>query len=148
MIQQRQHAPAPDAPLSRDEAIASVGPGWARLVANAWDVAHSAGWPVLTCKEKFGRLVIYLRSGDITDTHRVQTVGRAMFDAEEHSAETCEACGAPGVLWNDVTHDAPEPLVGVSHARWVKTLCVPCAWRYYGEGDRGWDDIAGRWCVG
>lgn len=53
-------------------------------------------------KEKFGTLRFYYRGGDSAIASIIQVM-------ENHSAHTCEECGAPGMLRHD--------------RKWVKTFC-------------------------
>ena len=55
-------------------------------------------------KEKFGTLRVYAQS-------YTKEADRAIRKAEEASAETCEACGAPG---------------STAGGGWIRTLCTSC----------------------
>jgi hypothetical protein len=87
---------------TREEALASVEPGWAGLINQVWDATlafekqHSLTVRVQQVKEKFGGLRIY--------AHFVEEVSREDQDwlraeiamAETASLALCEECGAPG----------------------------------------------------
>lgn len=127
----------PNDGYSREEALASVGAGWADLVGRAWDTATAAGGRVSQVKEKWGALRVYhnLAGPFRIDVHPpspsagayqigpATALSRVLDEIEAASSRTCERCGAAG----DVT---------ATH--WVKTLCPTDAdaWR---TGDKGWD---------
>lgn len=125
--------------LARDEAVAAVGPGWAALA----DAAHAAGVHVTTMKEKLDRFECYA-AGLPWPSPAADALHAAPVAITDASVRTCEACGAPGQTWTD--ERAPPLLSGkCRRLTWRKTLCQPCAWRYYAESVRGWDRVAGRW---
>ena len=100
---------------TREEALASVEPGWADLINQVWDATlafekqRSLTVRVQQVKEKFGGLRIY--------AHFVEKVSREDQDwlrgvitaAETASFTLCEECGAPG------EQDA--------QSYWILTLC-------------------------
>ena len=97
-----------------EQALASVGKGWAPIVERLWRLCKAQTPPVMIeqVKEKYGGLRFYV--GGATE---------AVFDAidagEAESYTICEDCGKPG------------------HARaggWILTLCDECA-RRHGKGD-------------
>lgn len=134
---------APRPGLSREEAVAAVGPGWAELAGAAWDAVHAAGARVTTAKEKLGRLETYY-AGLTWPSPEADALHARLAAITEASTRTCEACGVPGTTWDDAS--APPLLSGLTRIlTWRKSLCVPCAWRFYAESVRGWDRIAGRW---
>ncbi len=94
--------------IDRDVARKSVGPGWAGLIHEAYDLidlSRPFGVSVTQVKEKYGTLRIYISSASTI-----------FFDALEEicdkSAITCEDCGNPGYTrW---------------HLGWVRTICDRC----------------------
>ena len=77
---------------TREQALASVGPGWAGIVGDLWDwlKAHDPPVAISQVKEKYGRLTVY--SGYYEDAQA------RINEAETLSLKTCETCGGPGVL--------------------------------------------------
>ncbi len=69
-----------------------VGEGWGNIVTNAVTYIEKHGGHIMQVKEKFGGLRIYTYGGDY---EAIDTVVRI---AENNAAETCERCGAPGIL--------------------------------------------------
>lgn len=101
---------------------AYVGDGWAPIVNKLYDDLRAID-PTLTVdqvKEKFGMLRIYV--GDCEDYDKINPL---IEEAERECAKTCEFCGDPGRL---------------REQGWLKTLCDPCAVKYYDEGKRPWAD--------
>jgi hypothetical protein len=94
--------------MTREEIVASVGPGWASIVNDAlnkiWAIDDSV--MVLDCKEKYGTLRLYLGIMSIKVFDLVYDIVR---DAEGLSEKTCEQCGSPGKKRKDLP--------------WMKTLC-------------------------
>jgi hypothetical protein len=80
------------------EAQACVGPGWAGLVKEGFDICLKYGLRIYQIKEKFGGLRFYCE-----DDRMVELLG-----IEGRSYTICEECGAPG-------KDRP--------GGWIKTLC-------------------------
>ncbi|HYD54120.1 MAG TPA: hypothetical protein VEA99_15905 [Gemmatimonadaceae bacterium] len=74
---------------SLDDALASVGPGWADLVRRSHALAMIAGVRVIQVKEKFGGLRVYTEPStrELSDT---------LEEIEAESFTVCESCGAPG----------------------------------------------------
>lgn len=97
---------------SREQALQSVGPGWAPLVNRVFDVIDEEKLAVLVVqvKEKFGGLRIYAEGPDY------ERLAPTIFRVEAESYGLCEQCGNPGLL-----HDV--------HG-WYRTLCPDHA----GEG--------------
>ncbi len=87
---------------ARDMAKDCVGPGWAGLIDEIFDILPGDA-AVAQVKEKFGGLRFYFY-GDMQD--EVDAVC-------DRSVKVCEECGRPGNLRED------RP--------WVKTLCDGCA---------------------
>lgn len=90
---------------TREEAVASVGDGWASIVGELWDLCKRQDPPVMIhqVKEKFGGLRFYVggASGEVHD---------AIEKAERVSETVCEKCGEPG-----------KP--GTARGYWILTLC-------------------------
>src|SRR5271157_5985448 len=80
-----------------------VGPGWGDILARLINDLFELGWDgyVFQVKEKFGGLRFYIGSANEAIYERIDTAG-------EESFETCEQCGAPGML---------------REGGWLKTLC-------------------------
>jgi hypothetical protein len=90
----------------RELARASVGPGWAALIAEVFD-RRDRDFPsarIEQVKEKYGGLRIYFRA---SSEHRAG-FNDLLDDIARRSYETCEVCGAPGV---------------VRHGAWIVTRC-------------------------
>lgn len=83
-----------------------VGPGWHYIVEDCVEKIESRGGFILQIKEKFGGLRIYSSGGDFD---AIDTITR---EAERSAAITCEQCGGPGQLRNNLP--------------WLKTLCDKC----------------------
>ena len=75
----------------------SVDVGWLQLLADLHQQLHAIdpGYQVRQVKEKFGMLRVYL---DASAPELADAVDDAVDEAERRSAETCERCGAAGVL--------------------------------------------------
>lgn len=75
----------------RAMALASVGPGWASLINEAFDFLESKGnlVKVVQVKEKYAGLRIYL--DDVNDE-----VEKKIYDLEIKSFHICEKCGNEG----------------------------------------------------
>ena len=87
--------------ISRRSAKKMVGPGWGKILDKLYDVKPR--WVhVLQVKEKWGGLRFY--TGGATDSFF-----DAIRTAEKESYETCELCGEPGKLREDLG--------------WILTLC-------------------------
>lgn len=83
------------------------GPGWADIIRDLCIklMALRFDGNVVQVKEKFGTLRFY--ADGLSEEQR-----RAVSDAEDRSALTCETCGAPGKA---------------RAGGWIKTLCDECA---------------------
>jgi hypothetical protein len=81
-----------------------IGDGWFPLIKELIEDLISLGWDKQTCqvKEKFGGLRFYINTGSDEIFDRISK-------AEEDSYKTCEKCGKPGELRNDIG--------------WYRTLC-------------------------
>ena len=90
-------------PVDREEALESVGPGWASLINELYD-ALPQGVMVVQVKEKFGGLRFYTEPFDLIFSATV-------YEAEVRSLEICEECGEPGSPKTNSTY-------------WIKTLCA------------------------
>ncbi len=84
-----------------EQALASVGPGWADIVRAGFQACEDSNATVAQVKEKFGGLRIYFDGGD-------EHLWDLMGALEKKSYKTCEECGERG-----------KPRSG----GWVKTLC-------------------------
>jgi hypothetical protein len=78
-----------------------VGPGWAKILDKLYDVKPRSVY-VAQVKEKFGGLRFYVGSAS-------EEFFDAIDAAEEESYKTCEQCGEPGELREDLS--------------WILTLC-------------------------
>lgn len=81
-------------PIDRWNPRVDVCDGWRDLVCGLLADLEAMGLPELRItqvKEKFGLLRVYVNNGNETVAARIKM-------AVEVSAETCEACGAPGTL--------------------------------------------------
>ena len=83
--------------MTLKQAQRCVGPGWAGLVKEGFDLCLKNGWRIYQIKEKFGGLRFY------TDED--------LDDIEDESYTICEECGEPG---------KPRP------GGWIKTRCDKC----------------------
>ena len=81
------------------------GPGWRVLHEAVERLAVAQGARVVTVKEKWGGLRIYVAGGD-------EALNQAVEEAEAWSCKMCECCGTE----TDVT----------TEGQWLKTLCLPC----------------------
>lgn len=97
-----------------EEAKASVGPGWHRLLEAVWKRKDGTWWGgvdpksdpcfvVAQVKEKFGGLRIYV------DNKRDEDIHGFLDGIEAASFTICEDCGNSGFLRTD--------------RRWIRTLC-------------------------
>lgn len=81
-------------PIDRWNPRIDVLDGWRDIVCGLLADLEAMGLPELRItqvKEKFGLLRVYVNDGNETVAARIKV-------AIEVSAETCEACGAPGTL--------------------------------------------------
>jgi len=106
-----------DLPLAQ----ASVGPGWADLVVQAFD-ALPFGIRITQIKEKFGVLTIHAsdsgqplkrRTSDVIDP-RMSEFNEKLVELADASRQICEFCGAPGEITG-------------AGGGWLKTACPDCA---------------------
>jgi hypothetical protein len=76
---------------TREDALASVGAGWAGLINRVYDVLESIKGTVkiVQVKEKFGGLRIYTDYGNDELDQVIREVGY-------ESVKICETCGKPG----------------------------------------------------
>jgi len=86
-----------------------VGPGWAPILDELHRdvVALDPDYTVEQVKEKFGSLRAYL-------TYRDPAIAALVQAAQQRSAQTCEECGAPGLIRNR------------RGAIWLQCLCDTC----------------------
>ena len=91
---------------TREDALISVGSGWAQLINRVFDKLASIKGTVkiVQVKEKFGGLRFYVDGGDEYTNGLIRV-------AEDASYETCEDCGVPGTL---------------RKGGWWATLCDKC----------------------
>jgi hypothetical protein len=87
--------------MTLKDAQACVGPGWAGLVKEGFDLCLRRGARIYQIKEKFGGLRFYCDF----------EWGLEESKLEERSLSICEECGRPG-----------KPRGG----GWIKTLCDSC----------------------
>lgn len=87
--------------IKRENALRSVGPGWAKLINNLYD-AKPKGVRVVQVKEKYGYLHFYIFSGP-------RWYDDLIHHYELESMKICEQCGKPGKLRGDLG--------------WILTLC-------------------------
>ena len=82
---------------TREQALASVGPGWAGIVGDLWDFLKVQDPPVYInqVKEKFGGLRCYVGG---TMPEQTDAVYKRIDEAEAASFKVCETCGEPGTL--------------------------------------------------
>ena len=92
-----------DYPLA--DALAEVGPGWAKLVTKCYNACAENGVDISQIKEKFGGLRFYVCSAPVHVFDIIDT-------AEDESYSVCEQCGKPGQPRTD--------------RGWIKTLCSDC----------------------
>lgn len=98
-------------PVDRWNPRVDVEDGWRDIVCGLLADLETMGLPELRItqvKEKFGLLRVYVNDGNEAVAARI----KAAIDA---SAETCEACGAPGTLghvggWYGVRCTACRPI--------------------------------------
>lgn len=91
-------------PVTVDEVLKYVGPGWHPLVRDLIDELFSHGWDgkLGQIKEKFGELRFYLGGESSPEIYK------AISRAEAKSIRICERCGQPGKRRS---------------GGWIKTLC-------------------------
>lgn len=106
---------------------AYVGDGWAPIVNKLYEDLRAID-PEFVCqqvKEKFGGLRFYFDVSEGASDEAAKEMDRLVDKAKYQCAVTCEFCGDPGKL---------------REQGWLKTLCDPCAVKYYDEGKRPWAD--------
>lgn len=88
---------------TREDALISVGSGWAQLINRVFDKLASIKGTVkiVQVKEKFGGLRIYTDYGNVE-------LDKVIHDVGIESVTTCEQCGIAGKIRGD---------------SWYKTLC-------------------------
>ena len=89
---------------TREQGLASVAPGWAKLINKLFD-AKPKDTVVVQVKEKFGGLRFY--TGPCPEEFH-----KLISATENESYTVCEVCGDPGKL--------------NTNRSWVKTLCIKC----------------------
>lgn len=103
--------------LTLDNALNSVGPGWADLVRQAWTITQRHGGVLEQAKEKFGTLRWY---ADWPTDEAYDAAQPLISEIEVLSESLCEQCGAPGRMRNRA--DYPQQPLSV----WLLTLCDQC----------------------
>jgi len=85
--------------------------GWNNIIYEALDriKALDSNIEVYQIKEKFGGLRIYLGAYDVKYDDAIEQI---ILEAETKAWDTCEKCGQPGTLRNDIG--------------WILTLCDNC----------------------
>ncbi len=88
---------------TREDALTSVGSGWAQLINRVFDKLASIKGTVkiVQVKEKFGGLSIYTDYGNVE-------LDKVIRDVGIESVQTCEQCGTAGKIRG---------------GSWYKTLC-------------------------
>ncbi len=71
------------------------GAGWNHLIDPIVAMIKDVGGTVDQVKEKYGTLRIYYTPGDL---EMDDSIDRAIAEAQEKSATTCELCGKPASL--------------------------------------------------
>ena len=101
-----------------ENAIDSVGPGWATIIKDLWALKPDSV-KVTTVKEKLGGLRVYFQAADEYDYNFFD---EAVEDAEVEAEHTCEFCGKIGSIRED------------SYAKyhWYKCVC---------EEHKDWHDM-------
>ena len=99
--------------MTLKDAQSCVGPGWAGLVKEGFDLCLRRGARIHQIKEKFGGLRFYCDFEWGLDESKL----------EERSLSICEECGRPGELRT----------IG-----WWKTLCDSCADARFRRRERSW----------
>lgn len=89
--------------MTLKDAQLCVGPGWANLVKQGFDLCLKRGARIIQIKEKFGGLRFYCEI-DGTDEF-------TKLNIEGQSYNICEECGKPGKA---------------REGGWIKTLCDEC----------------------
>lgn len=91
-----------------------VGEGWRLILEqlHAEVILIDPNYRAVQIKEKFGGLRAYLEWSTQLSIEDYELLNGYVRDAEDMSYQTCEYCGAPGVL----SHDN----------YWLKTLCTKC----------------------
>ena len=74
--------------IDKERAKACVGPGWASLIDEIYDILPDDAY-ILQVKEKFGGLRFYVSSGKADILDRI-------YEIENRSLAMCEMCGKPG----------------------------------------------------
>lgn len=88
----------------------SVGEGWNSIIEDLSEkLSKLGGFEVVQVKEKFGTLRFYTHNDGNGNEQNVIEGRRLIREAEIKSSKTCESCGEPGTMQNDLS--------------WVKTLC-------------------------
>lgn len=82
----------------------AVGPGWADLIKECFEVCRRHAIIVLQVKEKYGGLRFYIGAAPMW-------IHEFIHEMEELSYLICEECGAPGKLRT---------------SGWYRTLCDNC----------------------
>ena len=82
---------------TREQALASVGPGWSKIIGDLWNYLKAQDPPIFInqVKEKFGGLRCYVGG---TMPEQTDAVYKRISEAEAASFKVCETCGEPGVL--------------------------------------------------
>jgi hypothetical protein len=101
--------------MTLKDAQGCVGPGWAKLIEQGFNLCLKRGAGIIQIKEKFGGLRFYC---DIDGTDEF-----LQLNLMEKSYTICEECGRPG-------EERP--------GGWVKTLCDDCAEVRYRRRERNW----------
>ena len=90
--------------ITEEDAVASVGKGWEKLVRRVYNAKTGLGIPVgiIQVKEKWGGLRIYTE-------YYVPEIEAVILEVGRQSLEVCEQCGSPAGL--------------VKKGTWYQTRC-------------------------
>lgn len=92
--------------------------GWEPIIRRLFAKLPRHDVRVMTVKEKFGELRVYVIGDPLMDMATSDEVSLLIDEATEESRHTCELCGGPAALR---TWEGPKPLYFVLY-----TLCSTC----------------------
>lgn len=97
-----------------------VDRGWHDLLSDMFNKLFDAGWNghLMDCKEKFGRLRIYLETG--LDSATYKQLYDIVNEYERLSGQFCEFCGGFPARIRQERH-------------WIKTMCDDCVTQDYNQ---------------
>ena len=88
------------------------GDGWEPILRRLLEKIKGKDCTLDQVKEKFGTLRVYWHAKEGIPKEDWDFIGKAVNEAEDESAKTCEICGKPG-------KERP--------GGWIRTLCDGCA---------------------